>query len=303
MRVLSICCLLLAACQATKRSSKLDKVATWAMQLTGIDRAGAVDRLVAAPVDMLVIDATNTVRGMESFPTRDLVQRIHVTGKLCLAYVNVGQAESYRTYWRPTWKEPTQEGAGSPSFIVSVDPEGWPDNYPVAFWDLRWKAVLWGAPDSMVDRAIADGFDGVYLDWVLGFEEPAVARLRDDTGAEMVKLIRDLRLYAHSRKPDFVVIAQNGAELPGLGDVVDGYAQEPMMYSGTAEASWDDAQSGDMPMGGSLSERLARLQALEVPVFTVDYAHEPENADRARALARKHGFRPFVSRTPLDRLP
>jgi cysteinyl-tRNA synthetase len=293
-----------AACQSpARRSSSLDRVKTWAMQLTGIEREGAIDRLVAVPVDMVVIDATNTVRGMAEFPTSEVVARIRGAGKLCLAYVNVGQAESYRSYWRPSWKAPSENEPGAPSFLVGVDPEGWLDNYPVAYWDLRWRAVLWGSKAAMVDRAIADGFDGVYLDWILGYEDPAVARLREDAAAEMVKLVKDLRLYARSRKPDFVVIAQNGAGLTGLGDVIDGYAQEPLMYSGKAEVDWDSAQAGDIPMEGSLSGRLALLQAFKVPVFTVDYAIKAENASRASALSRKHGFRPFVSRSPLDRLP
>ena len=158
--------LFLAACQSGP-ASRLDAVTSWAIQLQGLERAGATDRLARAAVDMLVIDPTRTIRGLEAFPTRDLVARIR-TNKLCLAYINVGQAEDYRTYWRANFRAPSGNERGHPSYLVTVDPEGWKGNYPVAFWDTRWQAVLWGSPQALVDMAIADGFDGVYLDWVLG---------------------------------------------------------------------------------------------------------------------------------------
>ena len=295
--------LLLAACRVTEKPpTGLAAVRTWAIQLDGIELDGAADALVAADLDMVVIEPTRTIRGQEWFETAALVARLKGSGKLCLAYVNVGQAESYRTYWRHSWKAPAEGRPGFPSFIVTIDPEGWAGNYPVAYWDLRWKAVLWGAKAALVDQAIADGFDGVYLDWVLGFEEPAVARLSDDPEGEMIKLLRDLRLYARRRRPGFLVIAQNGAELPGLGGVVDGYAQEPLRFAGKAGAEWDDPQAGGVPLGG-LAARIERLKRLKVPVFTVDYAVDPDQAEVARETSRALGFRPFVSRVPLDRLP
>ena len=275
---------------------------TWAIQLDGIEVEGAADALVAANLDMVVIEATRTIRGQEQFETAALVARLKGSGKLCLAYVNVGQAESYRTYWRHSWKAPAKDHPGFPSFIVTVDPEGWADNYPVAYWDLRWKAVLWGSRRSLVDLAIKDGFDWVYLDWILGFEEPAVARLSADPEGEMIKLLKDLRLYARSRRPGFLVIAQNGSELAGLDRVVDGFAQEPLRFAGQAGAGWDDPKAGGIPLKG-LTARIERISKLKVPVFTIDYALDPDTARVARETSRSLGFRPFVSRVPLDRLP
>ena len=238
---------------------------------------------------------------MEDFPTRDIVARLK-KDKLCLAYINVGQAEDYRTYWRPSWRAPEKGKPGHPSYIVTVDSEGWEGNFPVAFWDPRWKAVLWGSSRALVDMAIADGFDGVYLDWVLGYREPAVAALHADPAGAMRDLIRDLRRYARLRRPGFLVIAQNGAALPGLGAVVDGFAAECLSFSGKAGADWNDAEAGDIAVVDR-EERAALATALKVPVFVVDYALRPENAAAAIAYARERGFVPFVSRVSLDRLP
>lgn len=302
MRRLVLMLLVALGCVTTKPRRPLDAVSTWAMQLQGLEAEGAVEALVAAPVDLLVIEPTRSTRGLEDFPTKDVVARIKASGKVCLAYLNVGQAESYRTYWRSTWRAPTKDEPGFPSFLVTVDPEGWEGNYPVAYWDLRWRAILWGSSRSLLDEAIADGFDGVYLDWVLGYEEPAVRRLRADAGAEMVKLISELRLYARARKPGFLVVAQNGAGLPGLEKVIDGYSAEPLRFSGKAGAAWDDDEAGDIALP-NVADRVAALQQLAVPVFTVDYAIKAENIRLARESSRSLGFRPFVSRVALDRLP
>ena len=94
---------------------------------------------------------------------------------MCLAYLNVGQAEDYRSYWQSEWRAPADSARGTPDFMVSVDPDGWPGNYPVTYWDPRWKRVLFGHRAALLDQILEDGFDGVYLDWVLGYQEPAVA--------------------------------------------------------------------------------------------------------------------------------
>ena len=311
---------LLAGCVATapqERQSPLREVSAWAIQLQGLDRDGALERLEHADADLIVIDPTRTVRGQESFPTHDVVARLR-RGRLCFAYLNVGQAEAYRTYWRSHWRAPTAERTGKPSYLVTVDPDGWAGNHPVAYWDLRWKGVLWGSPDAPLDLALADGFDGAFLDWILGFQEPAVVEAARRAGVDpadaMVALVRDLRLYARQRRPGFLLLALNGASLleqrPGFAALVDGIVQENLSFRGRADVKWEDADAGDhaIPASGdwstaALARRLRACRDRGLPVFTLDYAGDPANARRARAVSVALGCVPFVSRTPLDRLP
>ena len=305
--------------------SPLWRVQSWAVQLQGLEKRGAVRRLVSAPVDMVVIDAVRSVRGMEAFPINTVVRGVRSSRgrsegarKLCLAYLNVGQAESYRTYWGDDWVAPTELSLGSPPFLVTVDPDGWRGDYPVAFWDPAWQEVLWGSPEAALDRILADGFDGVYLDWVAGYAEPAVveaARLADvDPAAAMVDLLAELRRYARRHNPDFLMIAQNGvglfAEQPRFARVIDGFAHEDLSFHGDAQAKWNQAHAGDKPAPTSgpwstaqLGAALRSVRELGVPVFTLDYAAEPLNIVAAERTSRALGLVPFVTRTPLDRLP
>ena len=89
-----------------------------------------------------------------------------------------------------------------------------------------------------------------------------------------------------------------------------GFSQESLSFHGNAGAKWEEAEAGDfaVPAEGEwstrkLSERLTRIRAHGLPVFTLDYAADPENARIARERSAALGFLPFVSRTPLDRLP
>ena len=297
----------------------LGRLNSFAIQLQGLDRAGAVDRLAAAEVDLVVIDRLTTGRDGEGYPMRAVVKQLRaspgvtVPGKLCLAYVNVGQAESYRAYWRREWRAPERNAPGAPGFLLAPDPDGWASNYSVAFWDPAWRNIVFGGADSLVAGAIEEGFDGVMLDWVAGWEDPLVAAAAARAGVEpreeMTRLVRDLADRARADRPAFLVLLNGGGGLleqePALRDVVDGVVRESVSFGGKPSSDWDDPENADVPWTDTeeVTRSLAGLLRSGVAILTLDYASRPENRAAAEARARSHGFVPFVSRTPLDRLP
>jgi cysteinyl-tRNA synthetase len=292
-------------------------------QLQGLDRPGAVDRLVRAPVDLFVLEPTDTVRGLEDFPIRGVVTRLHARhGRarraLCLAYLNVGQAEDYRTYWQEAWRPDAATPEERNGFVLCPDPEGWEGNYPVAYWDDAWPQVLFGSPDALLDRVLMQGFDGVYLDWVLGFADPFVAATAEredvDPAQAMADLVRSLREYARRTQPDFLVVVQNPGDLidrvPAVTMWIDGVAQEGLVFQGGATSDWNAPEAGgrrrpesDFWSTTKLAQLLRRYRDRGLPILTADYAHEPEDIKAALETSRSFGFVPTVSRTPLDRLP
>ncbi len=131
-------------------------------------KAGFVGAIDATEYDLFIIDTFYDGNGaaLDSADTAALKSKPGGSGggsRLVIAYFSIGEAEDYRFYWQPSWN------SSPPSFIEEENPD-WPGNYKVRYWDPQWKAVLFGSPDAYLDRIIAAGFDGVYLDIIDAFE-------------------------------------------------------------------------------------------------------------------------------------
>lgn len=318
----------------TSATIPLTQVRSWAYQIQGLTEPGAIDALASSRYDLLVIEPTRTdVSSPEtrSFDTAAAVARLKASPagdgrhrKLVLAYIDIGQAESWRWYWSwsKDWPPGTPRPSDWPSWILSPDPDGWSGNFVVAFWDPEWqRIVIHGREtspgserdfESVLDEVIRDGFDGVYLDWVAAYDDEAVraAAARDgiDPARAMADFVAAIRAYGEARRPGFLVIQQNAASLiedaPRIAGLVDAIAQEETWYGGEADCAWDDPAGYDRRQDPEVTAELLRLldlyRAAGKPVLTVDYALE--HADEVYAAAAARGFIPCCSRTALDRL-
>jgi endo-alpha-1,4-polygalactosaminidase (GH114 family) len=153
-------------------------------------------------------------------------------GRVCLAYLSIGEAEDYRGYWRPEWRK------APPPWLGPENPD-WKGNFAVRFWDPGWRAVLL-ADDGPLARVVAAGWDGVYLDLVDVYDVWAdKGELdRDEGRARMATLVRDLAAFARASRPGFVVVPQNGADLAARDDVlavIDGLALEDTFFFAARE--------------------------------------------------------------------
>ena len=83
--------------------------------------------------------------------------------RLVCAYMSVGEAENYRSYWQASWND------NPPPWICEVN-ENWEGNYKVMYWTKPWRDILFGKDNSYLDQILAAGFDGVYLDVVDAYE-------------------------------------------------------------------------------------------------------------------------------------
>jgi cysteinyl-tRNA synthetase len=318
---------------AADRRARLAGVSHWFYGLSFDLDPAAVDQLAASTYDMLVIEPIFTERENEDYPIAATVARLHQAPqpRLVIAYIDIGQAEEWRTYWQEGWE------IGDPDWIVALDPDGWQGNYPVAYWRQEWQDI-WLGPSGYLAQILAAGFDGVYLDWIEAYSDENVlaAAQRDGVNAEdeMVAWVSKLAAAGRARQPDFVLIAQNAAGLAHRDDyraVIDAIAQEQTWFDGGAEnhppgdcplprlaaeidtpayvnrlspacrVAW--LADPDSTLHTSSEEYLRELQAAQgqgVPIFTVDYALQPENVAWVYQTARSLGFIPFVSQRNLD---
>lgn len=292
-----------------------------------------VSRIEQSTYDMVVVDFIPSEANNTDYPMAQTVARWHDADhpKLVLAYIDVGEAESYRTYWEPGWR------VGDPEWILTEDPDGWAENYPVAYWWDEWQAI-WLGDGGLIDQIVEAGFDGIYLDWIEGYSDTSVQAFAEQDGVnarqEMLWWIEDLASHGRLRHPGFLVIGQNAVELastPGYLDTVDGMAVEQIWFDGAA----DDQPPGDCPLPrteadvdtqayvDSLSPgcrqlwedypestlhtssewylgQLAVASAADEPIFTVDYALDPDNVTWVYDTSRGLGFVPFTSNRALD---
>lgn len=123
-----------------------------------------VATLDATGYDMFVIDLFCCGEQMGPAQVTELATKPGGGSRIVLCYMSIGEAEDYRWYWDPSW------ATDPPSWLGPENPE-WPGNYRVEYWDPEWQEIIYGSPDAYLDRIIAAGFDGVYLDKVDSFED------------------------------------------------------------------------------------------------------------------------------------
>jgi cysteinyl-tRNA synthetase, unknown class len=113
--------------------------------------------------DAFIIDLFFDGKELSSTDIASLKTKKNGGKRLVIAYMSIGEAENYRYYWQTEWK------VGSPAFIEKENPD-WKGNYKVQYWNTEWQNIIYGSSDSYLDKIIAAGFDGVYLDIIDAFE-------------------------------------------------------------------------------------------------------------------------------------
>ncbi|TET49410.1 MAG: hypothetical protein E3J64_09725, partial [Anaerolineales bacterium] len=211
-----------------------------------------VGRITASDHDLVVLDFVPSQEGEASFPMAQVVAELHAAPrpKLVLAYISIGEAEDYRTYWQAGWH------VGSPEWIAGDDPDGWSGDFPVAYWHEGWQEI-WLGDGGYLSAIVEAGFDGIYLDWVEAYSEESVVALaandRVDPLEEMIRWVTDIAAFCRTQRDGFIVVAQNGAELAEGEDyfsIVDGLAQEHIWFDGGE----DNDPSGDCPLPRTLDD-------------------------------------------------
>jgi cysteinyl-tRNA synthetase len=298
-----VCVLLLWLCASptfatspgAERQKLLADVTSWRYQLRRLD----IDEIAASPADLAVIDyAPDRYRGIEEpFPAEAVARMQRKPDgrrRLLLAYLSIGEAERYRTYWNNDWYEPTTR----PAWLIGAANPRWDGNFPVRFWHPGWQQIVLGSPQAYLDRILAAGFDGVYLDRADVFQE--LARENQNGARDMGALIARIARYARAMKPDALVVMQNAEELiarPEVRDAIDAIAKEDWLYGVSHE---EKANPADMVRDSLGYLRRAKSRGLRVLV--VEYLSDPGTARAAEARIRREGFLPLIAERSLGTL-
>ena len=322
---------------ASSGRGRLAGISNWGYNIQKPD----ANVIANSPYDLVVIDYSKTGEDDEAFTSDDL-KRMQVkpdgSRRIVLAYMSIGEAESYRYYWHPDWSEPLRVAEGgaiadeadddqdapdsakgkkpagknpttgkykilkvprlSAPIWLGRENEGWPGNFLVRYWEKGWQDIIYGTKAAYLDRIMAAGFDGVFLDRVDAFT--GVADERASGRAEMVQFVTAISRYARKLDPGFAIVPQNGEDLllePDYLAAIDGIAKEDLLFGHPNEGQ------PNPPSGIVTSvERLSIARRAGLPVLVVEYVLAKEKTDPLRADITGKGFLPSFGIRTLDRL-
>ncbi|MFE3449880.1 endo alpha-1,4 polygalactosaminidase [Nonomuraea sp. NPDC059194] len=271
-------------CLPASGTQGLAGVTSFTYALTGYPD-GRLDTVAAGPHELAIVDLSRdaTVPG---YFTAAEIAAVRESGKKVLAYFEIGSMEEFRTEYASL----------PPELKLNVWPD-WPDEHFVKYWDpWWWERVI----RPRVDQAVKAGFDGVYLDTPLAYEEIDLARVPGETrhslGRKMTDLIVRISAYAKAARPGFLIVPQNSPELrhhPGYVGAIDGIGMEELFFIATDTKCAEDWCAENL--AGA-----AALRARGKAVLATDYATTPANRRAACQAYRRHGFAGNVTTVDLD---
>lgn len=257
-------------------------------------REAALQKLVSCERDLIVIDAAFSSEG-DWTPAEIAAIRAGKTGRRVVAYVSIGEAEDYRPYWQTSW-DADKDGkpdAVAPTFLNTENPD-WKGNYRVRYWQPAWQQLMLPA----VDKVVAQGFDGIYLDIVDAFEfyeyDAATKDWLDDrsnpeTGktyrADMIAWVATIAQRARAKQPGFLVIPQNASQLLAHADyraLISAIGVEDLFVAGKKLRSEQQSRY--------VLSFLAKLKSSGKPVLVIDYPQSDAVQAAAFEAAKKLGF-------------
>lgn len=290
-RVIAVACaaLLLAACEPPTDTSSGKPMRNVVYQLQNYtdDR---LDEMAGGDFQIAIIDLARDAGS--SYFTVDEISWLKASGKKVLAYFEIGSIEDFRPDFAAFRDR-------DPDLLLNEWPD-WPGEYFVRYWDPRWWEWM---VKPRVNRALAAGFDGIYLDTPLAYEEIDLGLVpgetRETLGARMVDLIVRISQYAKTADPGFWIFPQNSPELrryPGYVDAIDGIGMEELFFLATDEPCVEDYCAENL-------NNARELRKAGKIVIAIDYAARPENIALACRRYREERFLGYVTVRALDTIP
>lgn len=188
--------------------------------------------------------------------------------------------------------------------LASEIPSAWrlghnPD-WQSAILDLRRPDVQDFIINRLVEPALAQGFNGVFLDTLDSHQLTGAGQANPaDFAAAEATLIKRI----HAAHPDRLILINRGFELPeDVHPLIDGLAVESYRkgYDPAKKRYRDVSDSERAWLDGKLDHW--RREHPSVPLIAIDYIRDPARAPALARQLRDDGFIPYVSNPALERL-
>jgi cysteinyl-tRNA synthetase len=292
---------------------------SWLYQLQSLK----IKNIASSGFSFAVIDYSSDGSDQKRFPKYQL-QHLIKNNLIPIAYISIGEAESYRFYWEKPWvekKDDNQLTSKAPKWLGHTNPD-WKGNYKVRYWDPDWRNNV---IKPYLDKIIEQGFNGVYLDIIDGFEywsDPTIYDRKmetrmdndpvddeEDAAHRMIELVLWIAQYSRKHSPqgkDFLIFPQNGERIL-LYDEDGSYLKN---VSGIGvEDTWYSTKKKQPRR--TVKERLGFLKKFREKgkrVLSIDYVDTGDrqsrsNSKRIKAYfsqCRAQGFSCYAGRTDTE---
>lgn len=255
------------------------------------------DRLLTLAPSIAVIDDES------NFMTRDSVAEVQDSNTTLFAYLSIGEAESYRQYWREGGWDTNR-----PSFVLGTNSQ-FQGAFYTKFWDPAWQQLV---TNRMVDL-VKKGYEGVMFDVVDVFN---VQQVRDAYTAAfpngniqtaMQNFVIHLSQTAKAINPDFKIVPNNAPELFAneklqvLGqtltpnttylNAIDGLVKESLFSNNNiAPAPYTPFDKRYVDLASAAGKF----------VLDIEYPTDPTVQQQVITQAIREGYIPFIGNRALD---
>ena len=307
----------------------LRTVRHWGYRLQGTDQGRKshklpIGELKLAPHDLIVMDFSKDGSDKGAFtPVQiEALKKRKKANAVVVSYISIGEASDYRDHWRDNWttySDKDQRAAGYPTdkapLWLGAWNESWPNSRKVRYWDEDWQAIVFnGDRTGWLDKIVAAGFDGAYLDIVDGYyhwgvEVAGNADSREgdpqserEAAARMIDFVAAMARHAREFNPEFLVIPQNGAFIIDALEDEDHARRDAYLKAISAIACEDLFFRGDKaennplkPDQEAIDVLMATFSDSGTPVLSVDYINQPEKIGEFYQVAISNGFLPYAA--------
>ena len=203
-----------------------------------------------------------------------------------IAYLSLGEIETYRSYWSLL--------KSTPNLIVEKNPN-WKDNYLIDIRSKDWQTFI---VEIFIPQIMAKGFDGLFLDTL----DTAVEMERRDPlkYAKSKQSLIDLIHSIHKKFPKLSLYSNNGLEiLSSIQDAITGAVAEDVYtrYDFKLHKS-NSTPSSDRDYKVNLLNQFTRSTKKPVYVILYDDSQKTELVQDAIKECLKNKFNWFVA--PVD---
>jgi len=276
--------------------------------------------LAAAPHGLLILEATRvgtheTSAEGEILFGCDEVSEIRQSGKCVLGYLNLTEIEVYRDYWRDHARQTSPDGLYSAAWIGPRTAE---DERLARYWTPAWEELLL----TRIDRLMARGFDGVFLDDLLHYFSFVSGEELDWWGTgpgprstafatAMMELVVTVADCVRKQRPDAIVVVNNGVFLPGDAAAETGPASDVLTerYLEAIDGILVESVFGSGENAVTHQALAERYSKRGISVLTVDFADQVGAVTQrpfreyVQSRAAGLGFVPYAVDDPMfDRL-